>query len=94
MILRRPAASSLLVSEVKYKMKLDRADINQAITYAVAFGTKNTVLIHIASPNGKRGAYVVGETGDLTVHGYAFDLNAADLEIEEVAMCVFLSSLL
>lgn len=94
MVLRRLGNSALIVSEVKYKTKIDRADINQAVTYAVTFGTKEVVLIHIASPKGKRRAYLIGETGDIKVRGYAFDLSSEDLEAEELAMYRYLTGLL
>lgn len=92
-ILKRSGVPTALVAEVKYKTKVNREDINQAITYAVTFATTDTVLVHIAPTGGKRGLYTIGRVGEVTVWGYAFDLSADDLEVEERALYQGLISL-
>ena len=93
-IIIRRAPSAPVVCEVKYKTKIDRPDINQAVTYAVTFGVRLTVPIHIAAPNATKRLYKLGRTGNVTVYGFASDLSAVDLEQEENALAASLSALL
>lgn len=93
-IIIRRLLSPPVICEIKYKSKIDRPDINQAVTYAVAFGVMRTVLLHIAEPSRKRGLYKVGRTGQVTVYGYAFDLSAVELDQEEKALAASLTDLL
>ena len=93
-IVLRRVPSPPIVCEIKYKTKIDRPDINQAVTYAVTFGVRLTVLIHIEAPNTKHGLYKLGQTGDVAVYGYAFNLSAVDLDQEEKALAASLTSLL
>ena len=93
-IIIRRAPSAPVVCEVKYKTKIDRPDINQAVTYAVTFGVRLTVLLHISASNTKKGLYKLGRTGDVTVYGFAFDLSAVDLDQEEKALAASLTDLL
>lgn len=89
-VLQHPAGT-VLIAEVKYKEKPDRADINQAITYAVCYRTDKVVLIHQSRANGPFGLYPIGTINGISITGYGFNLDAHDLEKEEQA---FASSLL
>lgn len=84
------AGSPKAIAEVKYKTKLDRADINQAVTYAVAYGVEQTILVHAAPKPGKSGPYVIGHVGNVEVSGFAFDLSSDELEREEQSLANYL----
>ncbi|MET3781116.1 5-methylcytosine-specific restriction enzyme subunit McrC [Brevundimonas sp. 1080] len=87
-ILSRPTTNESVVVEVKYKDKPDRSDINQAITYAVAYRCDRVVLAHQCKANGPRGLRRLGVVNGITVDAYAFDLGRQDLEAEEQAFAV------
>lgn len=93
-IILKSASTPSLICEIKYKTKIDRNDINQAVTYAVTFGVERTVLIHIGAPNAKVGLYKAGQIGNIAVYEYAFNLSAANLEQEENLMATSLTGLL
>lgn len=72
-----------VVAEVKYRDRVEREDINQAITYGCSFRVKNAVLV-LQSPIGKPSELKrLGETNGVNVYTYAFDLANTDLETEE-----------
>lgn len=81
-----------VIVEVKYKTKVDRADINQAVTYAVAYGTLRVVILHVAVSSQKTGPYLIGRVGDIDVDGFAFDLGAEALDVQERALSDYLSN--
>jgi 5-methylcytosine-specific restriction enzyme subunit McrC len=74
-----------VIAEVKYKEKPDRADINQAITYAVSYRTEMVVLVHQSRAAGPHGLYHIGMVNGIRLDGYGFNLAAQDLIAEEVA---------
>jgi len=73
------------IGEIKYKERPSREDINQAITYALCYGTDRAVLIHQVRPGGQAGLRYHGTIRGIRLENYAFDLGAADLEAEEAA---------
>jgi 5-methylcytosine-specific restriction enzyme subunit McrC len=78
---------------VKYKDKPERPDINQAVTYAVCYRTDQVVLLHQRRTNGRHGRYEIGVINGIRVDGYAFDLDASDIDAEEAAFATSLLSM-
>lgn len=77
----------LLVGDVKYKPAPDfpsREDLNQIVTYAVAYNTKKACVFYPRrgdfSPSGK---VPLGQIGGISVFKIVVDLNISDLEKEE-----------
>jgi 5-methylcytosine-specific restriction enzyme subunit McrC len=75
--------SRIVVAEVKYKEKPSRDDINQAITYAVCYRTRNAVLVHQCSAEKTSGLYRIGTINGIELDGYAFNLGTIEIEKEE-----------
>jgi len=73
------------IVEVKYKERPSREDINQAITYAVCYGTRRVTLAHQRAVGGIHGSYAIGTIAGIKVNGYAFDLATPDLAVEEAS---------
>lgn len=90
-LITRHPADQKVIGEVKYKDKPDRSDINQAITYALSYGTNRTVLIHQCRPGSPRGLKTIGMIRGIRIYAYAFDLGASDIDAEEeaFAQCLF-----
>jgi 5-methylcytosine-specific restriction enzyme subunit McrC len=80
-----------VIAEVKYKDKPDRSDINQAITYALSYGTDRAVLVHQCKPGSPGGLKTIGTINGIRIDAYAFDLGATDIDAEEKAFaeCFF-----
>jgi 5-methylcytosine-specific restriction enzyme subunit McrC len=76
-----------VIAEVKYKDKPNRDDFNQAITYALCYGTDRAVLVHQNKPGGEKGLELAGTIRGIRIETYAFDLGADNLETEEEAFC-------
>jgi len=74
---------NLLVVDVKYKEKVDRADINQVVTYASVYRTNIVILLHQAAAEDEGGLFLRGRIGALSVYCYQFNLGASDLVAEE-----------
>jgi 5-methylcytosine-specific restriction enzyme subunit McrC len=75
-----------VIGEIKYKEKPNRDDINQAITYAVCYGTDQAVLIHQCGADGvHKGFRHHGTIRGIKLENYAFDLGAENIEAEEIA---------
>lgn len=73
-----------LLLEVKYKEKPNRQDINQAITYALAYNSERVVLLCFWDSGQRRGWQFLGLVGNkIAVWVYRIDLNSADIEAEE-----------
>ncbi len=85
-VLRKKVGDTCLVVEVKYKEKPNRNDINQAITYANSYKTKNAILLHQRSATGQRGIRLLGTINSVKLFAYAFDLSSSDLVAEEKTM--------
>lgn len=86
-----------IVVEVKYKPVEHlpaREDLNQTITYATVYGASAAVLLHPRALDGRKGLATLGATGKVLVYTYAFDLAAADLEVEEKTFAEALARLL
>jgi 5-methylcytosine-specific restriction enzyme subunit McrC len=83
-----------VVSDVKYKDLPKREDINQAVTYAVSYGTDRTLIIHQVRPGSPSGLKHIGVLGGISVDAYGFDLNSTDLPKEERAMADAIFALL
>lgn len=74
-----------VVAEVKYRDKIDRSDINQAITYGCSFRVENMVLV-FQSPIGESSDLKrLGCTNGINLYAYKFDLTNTNLEAEERA---------
>lgn len=81
-------AAGNVVVEVKYKPlegteMPQRADLNQIITYAVAYRSRAAVLVHPAANSHDSGLRLLGVIGSVPVFVYALNLCAADLALEE-----------
>lgn len=88
-VLRRRDGSVVLVCEVKNKPletggTSQRYAIEQAVTYAVAYGLPHVVLLHPASHGVSAGPslQLIGTVGAIAVHQYRFDFGAEDLTAE------------
>jgi len=75
-----------LIADVKYKSKVERADINQGATYALSYGTRRVVLIYQCAAGDRTRSRHLGAIGDVEVYTYGFDLANADLDAEEQAL--------
>jgi 5-methylcytosine-specific restriction enzyme subunit McrC len=80
-----------VVIDVKYKEKVERADINQVVTYAATYRTDLAILVFQYSGFGQIGLRLIGSIDDLKVYAYAFDLNALNLkdQEEQFELCMF-----
>jgi 5-methylcytosine-specific restriction enzyme subunit McrC len=76
----------LVVIDVKYKEKVDRADVNQVVTYASVYRTNAVVLLHQAPAENEGGLFLSGRIGALSVYCYQFNLDARDLVVEETRL--------
>jgi len=83
-----------LVVEVKYKTKIDRTDINQALTYGLSYRTERVLLLHLAKGQADRGQRLIGTVDHRELHGYRFDLSAQDLISEEALLAAAIEQLL
>jgi 5-methylcytosine-specific restriction enzyme subunit McrC len=85
------ASGQKTIAEVKYKDRPNRDDINQALTYALSYRTKKSVLIHQRRPSAKQGLQKIGLVNGIHLNSYAFDLAVTDIEREEreMAACLF-----
>ncbi|MGH8040260.1 MAG: 5-methylcytosine restriction system specificity protein McrC [Pseudomonas sp.] len=72
-----------VVVEVKYKEKPDRSDINQALTYALSYGTRIAIILHLCGVGGHAGAYLIGRVGSVSLYGYRLDLGVATMQQQE-----------
>ena len=79
---------------MKYKDQPDRSDINQIVTYAVAYRAKRVVMIHQSAPGKASGLYLKGKIDKIEVHGYGIDLDNSDHAAEEAKMATALFGLL
>lgn len=82
----RPTGRTV-ITEVKYKERAARDDINQVITYALCYGTQRAVLAHQSRPGAPKGLSHIGTIRGIRIEGYAFDLGAEDLDAEEQTFC-------
>jgi len=85
-----PSRTYPVIIEVKYKPADGtpaRQDLNQAITYALAYGSRHVVLAQPRSlhPGSTPGLRLMGEIGGITVSQYVIDLASDDLAREEEA---------
>lgn len=70
--------------EVKYKDNPSRVDINQAITYAIAYGSNKVILLCFASENYQPGWQYFGRVGtQIDVWVYRINLDDEEIESEE-----------
>jgi hypothetical protein len=83
-----PAHAPWAAADVKYKIfgdAPDREDLNQVLTYGIAYGVDKCVLVYPASGSLK-GLVDCGVVGSKRVYCYGIDLRADDLAAEEAAM--------
>lgn len=83
-----------VIAEVKYKEKVDRGDLNQAITYAASYRARDVMLVHQCLTSASSGRHRLGAIDSRTVYAYGFDLNATDLSREEQAFADSVAALL
>lgn len=85
LVLSEDNATSVCVLDVKYKPYSgmpDRNDINQALAYAIAYGTSCCGLVYPANTHTGR-VDDFGSTGGVRFLGFSIGLNAPDLQTEE-----------
>ncbi len=75
--------TSPVVSDVKYKDKPERTDLNQVITYGACYRSKHVFLIYQKPEYGTPRRKHLGRIEGLNVNSYAFDLGSANIEEEE-----------
>lgn len=83
-----PKNGLVAAADIKYKLfgaAPDREDLNQALTYGVAYDVKKCILVYPAGGQLK-GLVFCGLVGDKRVYCYGIDIGAADLVAEEAAM--------
>lgn len=85
-----PKSKKRIFGEVKYKDKPSREDINQAITYALSYRTRQAILIHQNKPGTEAGPRMIGEVNGITLKAYAFNLDNDDLATEEERFARFM----
>jgi 5-methylcytosine-specific restriction enzyme subunit McrC len=88
------ASGNKIIVEVKYKDKVDRDDINQAITYGFSYRAQNVVLAHVSSEAGGSVLKSLGKIDSVNLHSYAFCLNSSVLEDEEKKLAEALLSII
>lgn len=93
-VIERRGSSQRVVAEVKYKDKVERPDINQAVTYALSYRTDRVVLVHQCKIAGQGGLRRLGTINGVQVETYGFDLANPDLQAEEVGFSEKLFGLL
>lgn len=82
-----------LLLEVKYKPSdrpLDRADLNQAISYGISFRCRDVVLVHPRGPatdSSDAGLRQLGAIENIALHEYVYDLGTDDLAEQEALFC-------
>ena len=85
-VISETASRMRLVLEVKYKEKPNRDDINQTITYALSYRTRDAVLLHLAKTPERSGLYTIGVISGIKIYGYAYDLGSPALEDQELEL--------
>lgn len=85
----RYGAIRTIVVEVKYKSIkdiVDRADLNQVITYAASYGASHAILL-LPTPAGQRpGLRNLGMIGGAHIFQYLIDLGASNIEQQEQSL--------
>ena len=85
-VFRRADGSVPLVAELKNTLMKDlpsRSEVEQAVTYAVRYGTTRVLLVHPKGRANDGGLQLLGEVGSVSVFDYRYDLFASDLELED-----------
>jgi 5-methylcytosine-specific restriction enzyme subunit McrC len=83
-IIIRDHQGNQLPIEVKYKSKPNRQDINQAVTYAIAYEVDRTLILCYARQDDLAGWHFLGTVGgDVNVWIYRINIASADIEAEE-----------
>jgi 5-methylcytosine-specific restriction enzyme subunit McrC len=73
--------------EIKYKLSPEREDINQAVTYAVAYNSPKVLLLCCADSRTGSGIERLGLVGGtIEVWVYRINLSAEDIHLEEQAL--------
>ena len=76
----------LAVIDVKYKPARatpDRADLNQVVSYGVAYACQNVVIVYPNVPRDGFEMLQLGRVGPIRVYRGSLNLGAADLDVEE-----------
>lgn len=92
-VIKNTRTGRLLIVEIKYKPKVDREDINQAVTYGFSFRANKVVLLYLATTPSNSGIRHIGAIQNLRLSGYRFNLGATTLESEEFALAMALTEL-
>jgi 5-methylcytosine-specific restriction enzyme subunit McrC len=85
-VFRRADGSIALVAELKNTLMKDlpsRSEVEQAVTYAVRYGTSTVLLVHPKGETNRGGLQLLGQVGTVMVFDYRYDLAAADLDAED-----------
>lgn len=95
-VIRRRNGEIPLIADTKYKAPhaaADRSDVNQVITYAVAYRTNAAVIISPALGAAQAGLRQFGSIGPQRFYEYKIDLAADDLDAEEDRVATAIRSL-
>ncbi|WP_162925030.1 5-methylcytosine restriction system specificity protein McrC [Mycetocola zhujimingii] len=96
-VFQRPDGSIALIAELKNTLMKDlpsRSEVEQAVTYAVRYGTSAVLLVHPKGLDNLGGLQLLGRIGDVSVFDYRYDLSADDLDIEDELFATQVSALL
>jgi len=96
-LMRRADQSIAFVGELKNTVSAElpaRSEVEQAVTYALRYGTTVTLLIHPKKRGEQGGLHLVGQVGSVRVMDYRYDLAASDMDAEDQAFARSVSALL
>jgi 5-methylcytosine-specific restriction endonuclease McrBC regulatory subunit McrC len=85
-IVLRRGADAAAVLDAKYRMKIDRDDINQMIAYGSSFSAKHGIVVRPYETPGERRLVRIGTVKGFTLSEYRFYLGAENLDQEEEAL--------
>jgi 5-methylcytosine-specific restriction enzyme subunit McrC len=83
-------ARPVLVCDVKYKLKVEREDLNQVLTYALCYKVPKALVLYLSSTSELK---KMGTVGRIEAYCYSFALSAEDLDLEEDRVASTLSTL-
>ena len=94
-IIIRDHQGNQLPIEVKYKPKPNRQDINQAVTYAVAYEVNRTVILCYARQDDLAGWHFLGIVGgNVNVWIYRINIDSENIETEETKFVSHINQML
>lgn len=96
LVFRATDGSHPLVAEVKYTAvsgDAERSEMEQAMVYAVRYGSPIAMTVHPKRANTTKGLHLSGRIGSLLVMHYRVDLGATDLQAEMLEMAQVITAL-